>query len=98
MKKHPVFQDVGRTEGKWLPAGHRYCHTHREWDLGFLTRFTPAKDFPLIILLFQIAQTDYSGTEVGSLKHPLALIAGILFWEAFGRAAVVLGFKPELAA
>lgn len=45
-----------------------------------------------------MAQADYSGTEVGSLKHPLALIAGILFWEAFGRAAVVLGFKPELAA
>lgn len=65
---------------------------------GLSNKSHPDKDFPLIILLFQIAQTDYSDTEMGSLKHHLSLIAGILFWEAFGRTVVVWGFKPELAA
>lgn len=42
---------------------------HRAGDLGFLMRFTPDMDFPLI-LVFQRAQTDYLDTEMGRLKIP----------------------------
>lgn len=88
MEKPPVLQDVGRIEGKQLGAGSQVLPCTQGTGSGLSNRIHPDKDFPLIILLFQIAQTDYSGTEMGRLKIPLIpdcwnLVLGSI-WENSG--------------